>query len=105
MNVSTDVFAAVQAENVMLREHAGRGRHRAPRQPRQPGTRRRRPIDGYWQAGRAVAAGELLDLAADVAASGASSGQVLAGVAAAAAAMVEVQSAASLPAAWDDAAT
>jgi hypothetical protein len=37
-----------------------------------------------------------------VAASGASSGQVLAGVAAAAAAMVEVQSAAGLPAAWDD---
>jgi hypothetical protein len=101
MVIDTGTFAAVQAENVMLRDHAARGRHRAPRQPRQPGTRRRRPIDGYWQAGRAVAAAELLDLAADVAATGASSGQVLAGVAAAAAAMVEVQSAASLPATWD----
>ena len=61
MNVDTDTFSAISAEAEMLRRHAARGRHRAPRKP-EPGQRRsdKGRARWWWRAGYAAAMGEVI---------------------------------------------
>jgi hypothetical protein len=97
VNVDTGTFAAITAETAMLRQHAARGRHRAPRpRPRQPW----RPMDGYWWGGRAAGMRDLVDLANEVAETAATAGPVLAAVLDMALGVIELQDIEEPPADW-----
>ena len=126
MEINTDVFSAVTAEAVMLRQHAERAapaRHRRPRRQRQPGEHPgpERGLDRWWRAGYAramqevlIVMGESAEYAEALADGGAGTlvtagdqadrlrATVLSAVLAVAEAAVELHHADTMPALWAD---